>query len=172
MRKIIVLVIGLVVIGCKSKQVANQINHESEINLVLDNWHQAAAEANFNSYFNAMTEDAIFIGTDATENWNKPAFIQFAKPYFDKGKAWSFTKLERNIYFSSDKKMAWFDELLNTQMKICRGSGVLVVDKNGNWKIKHYVLSMTIPNDHTVEVVKIKSLIEDKEIEKLKNQTK
>ncbi len=172
MRKIIVLVIGLVVIGCKSKQVANQINHESEINLVLDNWHQAAAEANFNLYFNAMTEDAIFIGTDATENWNKPAFIQFAKPYFDKGKAWSFTKLERNIYFSSDKKTAWFDELLNTQMKICRGSGVLVVDKNGNWKIKHYVLSMTIPNDHTNEVVKIKSLIEDKEIEKLKNQTK
>ena len=172
MRKIIVLVIGLVVIGCKSKQVANQINHESEINLVIDNWHQAAAEANFNLYFNAMTEDAIFIGTDATENWNKPAFIQFAKPYFDKGKAWSFTKLERNIYFSSDKKTAWFDELLNTQMKICRGSGVLVVDKNGNWKIKHYVLSMTIPNDHTNEVVKIKSLIEDKEIEKLKNQTK
>jgi hypothetical protein len=169
MRKIIVFVIGLVVIGCKSKQVANQINHESEINLVVDNWHQAAAEANFNSYFNAMTDDAIFIGTDATENWKKPAFIQFAKPYFDKGKAWSFTKLERNIYFSSDKKTAWFDELLNTQMKICRGSGVLVVDKNGNWKIKHYVLSMTIPNDHTDEVVKIKSLLEDKEIEKLKN---
>jgi hypothetical protein len=172
MRKIIVFVIGLVVIGCKSKQVANQINHESEINLVVDNWHQAAAEANFNSYFNAMTEDAIFIGTDATENWNKPAFIQFAKPFFDKGKAWNFTALERNIYFSSDKKTAWFDELLNTQMKICRGSGVLVVDKNGNWKIKHYVLSMTIPNDHTNEVVKIKTLIEDKEIEKLKNQTK
>lgn len=172
MRKIIVFVIGLVVIGCKSKQVANQINHESEINLVIDNWHQAAAEANFNSYFNAMTDDAIFIGTDATENWKKPAFIQFAKPYFDKGKAWSFTKLERNIYFSSDKKTAWFDELLNTQMKICRGSGVLVVDKNGNWKIKHYVLSMTIPNEHTDEVVKIKSVIEDKEIEKLKNQTK
>jgi len=168
MRKIIVFVIGLVVIGCKSKQVANQINHESEINLVVDNWHQAAAEANFNSYFNAMTDDAIFIGTDATENWKKPAFIQFAKPYFDKGKAWSFTKLERNIYFSSDKKTAWFDELLNTQMKICRGSGVLVVDKNGNWKIKHYVLSMTIPNDHTDEVVKIKTFIEDKEIEKLK----
>ena len=168
MRKIIVIVIGLVLIGCKSKQVANQINQESKINLILDNWHQAAAEANFNSYLNAMTDDAIYIGTDATENWNKPAFIQFAKPYFDKGKAWGFTKLERNIYFSLDKKTAWFDELLNTQMKICRGSGVLVVDKNGNWKIKHYVLSMTIPNDHTDEVVKIKSFIEDKEIEKLK----
>lgn len=168
MRKIIVVIIGLVVIGCKSKQATNQKNQESYINLVLNNWHKAAAEANFNNYFNAMTDDAIFIGTDATENWNKQEFIKFAKPFFDRGKAWSFNALERNIYFSSDKKTAWFDELLNTQMKICRGSGVLVVDKNGNWKIKQYVLSMTIPNDHTDEVVKIKSLIEDKEIEKLK----
>ena len=168
MRKIVIVLIGLVLFGCKSKQITNQKNQESQINLILNNWHKAAAEANFNSYFDAMADDAIFIGTDATENWNKPAFIQFAKPYFDKGKAWNFTSLERNIYFSSDKKTAWFDELLNTQMKICRGSGVLVLDEKGNWKIKQYVLSMTIPNDHTDEVVKIKSLIEDKEIEKLK----
>jgi hypothetical protein len=168
MRKIIVVVVVMVLFGCKSSQPKNILNMKSEINLVLNNWHKAAAEANFNNYFNAMTDDAIFIGTDATENWNKPAFIQFAKPYFDKGKAWSFSTLERNIYFSSDKKTAWFDELLNTQMKICRGSGVLVLDEKGNWKIKQYVLSMTIPNDHTDEVVKIKSLIEDKEIEKLK----
>jgi hypothetical protein len=174
MKKNIVVIIGLVLIGCKSRQAAQEDLKLSrfEIDFMLNSWHQAAAEANFNNYFNAMTDDAIFIGTDATENWNKQEFIKFAKPFFDKGKAWSFSTLERNIYFSSDKKTVWFDELLNTQMKICRGSGVLVVDKNGNWKIKHYVLSMTIPNDHTDEVVKIKSLIEDKEIEKLKNQAK
>jgi hypothetical protein len=40
-------------------------------------------------------------------------------------KAWSFA-LERHIYFDKTGKTAWFDELLNTQMKICRGSGVLV----------------------------------------------
>jgi hypothetical protein len=174
MKKNIVVIIGLVLIGCKSRQAAQEDLKLSrfEIDFMLNSWHQAAAEANFNNYFNAMTDDAIFIGTDATENWNKQEFIKFAKPFFDKGKAWNFTALERNIYFSSDKKTAWFDELLNTQMKICRGSGVLVLDENGNWKIKQYVLSMTIPNDHTDEVVKIKSLIEDKEIEKLKNKTK
>jgi hypothetical protein len=63
--------------------------------------------------------------------------------------------------------MAWFDELLNTQMKICRGSGVLVLI-DGKWKIKHYVLSMTIPNDNVDEVVKIKAPIEDDLIAKLK----
>lgn len=137
------------------------------INTLLDNWHKAAATANFESYFGAMTNDAIFIGTDATENWNKKAFQDFAKPFFDRGKAWSFTALERHIYFSKDGKTAWFDELLNTQMKICRGSGVLVKEKK-TWKIKHYVLSMTIPNDNTDAVIKIKAPIEDAFIEKLK----
>ena len=168
MKKVIVVLIGVVLFGCKSKQPKNSENVKSEINLVLDNWHKAAAEANFNNYFNVMTEDAIYIGTDPTENWNKQEFIKFSKPYFDRGRAWNFTALERNVYFSSDGKTVWFDELLNTQMKICRGSGVLVADEIGNWKIKHYVLSMTIPNDNTDEVIKIKSLIEDKEIEKLK----
>ena len=40
-------------------------------------------------------------------------------------------------------------------MKICRGSGV-VVKVNSEWKIKQYVLSMTVPNENTDSVVKIK----------------
>ena len=138
-----------------------------KINTVLDNWHNDAALTNFDSYFNAMTDDAIFIGTDATENWNKTQFMAYSKPYFDKGKAWSFTSLERHIYFSNDKKTAWFDELLDTQMKICRGSGVVVKTKNG-WKIKHYVLSMTIPNENSNEVIKTKETIENELINKIK----
>jgi hypothetical protein len=147
--------------------VGAQNKDKAQIDSTLDNWHKAATEANFVNYFDALTDDSIFIGTDATENWTKPAFQAFAKPYFDKGKAWSFTSLERHIYFSADQKMAWFDELLNTQMKICRGSGVLVLI-DGKWKIKHYVLSMTIPNDNVDEVVKIKAPIEDDLIAKLK----
>ena len=141
----------------------------SKVNTILNSWHKAAAEADFNSYFNAMTDDAIFIGTDAKENWNKPAFMAYAKPFFDKGKAWSFTTMERHIYFNSNNTIAWFDELLNTQMKICRGSGVLVL-QNGKWKIQHYVLSMTIPNDVSDEVIKIKSPIEEPLISILENK--
>lgn len=147
-----------------------QNKQETEINTLLDNWHKAAANAEFENYFNALDENAIFIGTDATENWDKKAFQAFAKPYFDKGKAWNFSALERHIYFSSDKKTAWFDELLNTQMKICRGSGVAVL-VGKQWKIKHYVLSMTVPNDNTNEVIKIKAPIEDALIEKLNKES-
>ncbi|SHI73464.1 nuclear transport factor 2 family protein [Flavobacterium haoranii] len=166
MKKIAFL-FAIILVSCSStKDISCEKN---SINQLLDNWHKAAAEANFDNYFNAMSEESIFIGTDATENWNKAQFIAFAKPYFDKGHAWSFTALERNIYFSEDGKTAWFDELLNTQMKICRGSGVL--QKVGSeWKIKHYVLSMTVPNDNVNEVVKIKAPTEDALINKLQSK--
>ncbi len=143
-------------------------DEKTAVDQLLNNWHKAAANANYDEYFAAMAENSIYIGTDATENWTKKDFMIWAKPYFDKGKAWDFEALQRNIYFSPDKKLAWFDELLDTQMKICRGSGVLEKVK-GEWKIKHYVLSMTIPNDNVDVVVKTKQIIEDKLIEELGN---
>lgn len=146
-----------------------QDEREHQVNLMLDSWHKAAANANFNGYFDLMADDAVFIGTDATENWTKSAFQGYAKPYFDKGKAWSFTAIQRHIYFSKDLDIAWFDELLDTRMKICRGSGVLVFI-DGKWKIKHYVLSMTVPNDNTDEVVRIKSPIEESLMIQLKKK--
>lgn len=165
--KILFAVFGLVFLSSFGTSGSQDLNEKEQINNTLNAWHKAAAEAKFDAYFSFLTEDAIFIGTDATENWNKNDFKTFAKPYFDKGKAWDFTALERHIYFDKTGKLAWFDELLNTQMKICRGSGVLV--KIGKeWKVKHYVLSMTVPNDNTNEVVKIKAPIEDALIEKLK----
>jgi hypothetical protein len=159
MKKAVLLLVSVCLWSCKSTSL-NTSESLQNANQTLDRWHKAAAEANYNSYFDLMTEDAVFIGTDPTENWNLKAFQTFAKPYFDKGKAWSFTAIERHVYFDKSVKIAWFDELLNTQMKICRGSGILI--KIGNqWKIKHYVLSMTIPNDNTKEVVKIITPIED-----------
>ena len=166
-KTILFTILLLICISCIEPKDKNTETIKEEINNFLDKWHKDAAETNFEPYFDAITDDGIFIGTDATENWNKKEFMAFSKPYFDKGKAWSFTALEQNIYFSKDKKTAWFDELLNTQMKICRGSGILIKENN-QWKIKHYVLSMTISNDNSSDVIKIKSLIEDKIIEELK----
>ncbi len=168
MKKILAVLVVLTLSGCKS-MMENQTISKANINATLLNWHKAAAEANYNDYFSLMADDAVFIGTDATENWNKTAFQAYAKPHFDKGKAWRFTALERHIYFDVTGKTAWFDELLNTQMKICRGSGVLV--KIGKeWKIKQYVLSMTIPNENSNEVIKVKASLEDVLIQTLKSK--
>lgn len=144
-------------------------SNKNTINTLLNDWHKAAADAKFETYFSYLSADAIYIGTDATENWNVAQFKAFAKPYFDKGQAWSFTALERNIFFSKDGNLAWFDELLDTQMKICRGSGVLKKE-NGQWKIVHYVLSMTIPNDAIEKVISVKSAFDDKMISTLRNK--
>ncbi len=161
MSKILLLLLLGTATACQfnatsaSTAMAPDPNTKQKITGVLENWHKAAAEADFETYFELMSEDGIFIGTDATENWQNAAFRDFAKPYFDNGKAWNFTTLERNIYPSETGKTAWFDELLNTQMGICRGSGVLEYEE-GNWKIKHYVLSVTVPNEDINEVVAAK----------------
>ena len=90
----------------------------------------------------------------------------WAKPFFDKKTTWNFTAIKRNIYFGKYTDIAWFEELLNTQMKICRGSGVVV--KVGNdWKVQQYVLSTTIPNDVLDSILKIKTPVEDSLIKKL-----
>ena len=149
-----------------TENTGSQTVSKEEINKVLEDWHAAAAQANFEEYFGLMSGDGIFIGTDATENWQNKEFREFAKPYFDKGKAWSFTTLERNIYTSENGKTAWFDELLNTQMGICRGSGVLEKLQN-DWKIKHYVLSIAIPNENVDEITQIKKEFDSTLISKL-----
>lgn len=149
----------------------NPADEKRAIGTMLDQWHTAASKADHKTYFGMLSTDSHYIGTDATENWDKKAFDAFAKPYFDKGKAWDFKAVERNIYFSKDGKVAWFDELLDTWMKGCRGSGVL--EKDGNtWKIKHYVLSMTVPNDAIDKVLPFKAQYEDALIEKLRSSKK
>jgi hypothetical protein len=142
---------------------------QTQVNQLLEHWHAAAAQANYEDYFSLMAEESVFIGTDPTENWNKQEFMQWSKPYFDRGKAWSFSTLERNIFFAEDGEIAWFDELLDTQMGICRGSGV-AVNESGKWKIKHYVLSIAIPNENVDAVTSLKADFDRKLMSHLRAQ--
>jgi hypothetical protein len=71
------------------------------------------------------------------------------------------------VYLDDSGNLAWFDELLDTQMKICRGSGVLKKE-NGQWKIAHYVLSIAVPNEYVDELVQIKEEKDNAILEELK----
>lgn len=157
MKYVTFLIVSILLISCvekeqKQSKTINTIEVKSEINALLNNWHKDASEANFDAYFNAMSNKSVFIGTDAYENWNLEAFKNFSKPHFDKGKAWDFKVLDRNVYFDSKGEIAWFDELLDTWMGVCRGCGVLK-KSNNTWKIEHYVLSLTIPNSNIDAVI-------------------
>lgn len=156
---LLILFLNIILIGCGQKKEMAPILKtkliKENVTEVLDNWHKAATEANYRDYFGKMDSISVFIGTDASENWTKKKFAAFCKPYFDKGKAWDFKTLERNIYTNKTGDFVWFDELLDTWMGTCRGSGVLEKVHN-NWKIKHYVLSVTIPNDDIKPVINVK----------------
>ena len=127
---------------------------KSQINAVLDDWHDAASRADGARYFAHFSKDAIFMGTDASERWDVPAFQAYAAPFFSKGKGWTFTAVRRDITLQGPD-VAWFDEALQTQnMGPARGSGVLVYEA-GVWKIAQYNLSVPIPNEKFDAVKKI-----------------
>ncbi|MEX1383705.1 nuclear transport factor 2 family protein, partial [Lutibacter sp.] len=69
------LFLMLLVVSCsineeKKVNKVNTISEKEAIETVLINWHKNASDANFEAYFNAMSDKSIFIGTDASENWN------------------------------------------------------------------------------------------------------
>jgi hypothetical protein len=146
--------------------VSSQDKEKEEINVMLDAWHKAAADANQQVYFDGIAENGIYIGTDATEIWTKQEFFEWSKPYFEKGKAWSFKAIKRNIYLSEERSFSWFDELLQFTGGVFRGSGVLI-KKDGEWKLEQYVLSLPVPNEKfkgVMEVINAKEGIKkDKE---------
>lgn len=164
MKRIVHLCCIAALVGCaapeKSTTSISSISvTDSLIDAYLDDWHAAAASANFDDYFGRLDSMSVFIGTDASENWSKGEFAAFSKPYFDQGKAWGFTAIERSIYYSKDSSVIWFDELLDTWMGTCRGSGVLELS-NKDWNLKHYVLSVAIPNESIEEVIKAKESLD------------
>jgi len=122
---------------------------------LMDQWHLAAAQADFDSFFNFMSADFIYLGTDPSERWTKKTFALFCQPYFDQGKAWDFKPNWRNWYYSEDHKTAWFEESLDTWMEECRGSGVLILE-DGQWKIAHYNLTVLIENEKMKKFLKLR----------------
>mgnify|MGYP002725760992 CR=1 FL=1 len=154
----------LAISACTHKEqdhaAPNATREKAEIGRMLDQWHRDAAKADTN-YFRSLAAQAVYIGTDKTEHWSKKEFIKFATPYFEKGQAWNFKPLERNLFIAESGQLAWFDELLATWMGTCRASGVLVRE-SGTWKISHYHLSLAVPNEKMREVIQI---IDEKPLE-------
>lgn len=126
----------------------NQSQDELAIIAVLDDFHDAAAKADAARYLGHMTDDAVFLGTDEHERWPmQPDFIEYVNDRFAAG-GWSYYSTNKNISFSQDGSVAWFDEtsISNSMGAHFRGSGVLE-RINGEWKIAQYVLSVLVYNE-------------------------
>jgi ketosteroid isomerase-like protein len=128
--------------GCRTEPY----DDEAAIDSLLNAWHHAAAVADEDAFFGSMAAGAVYLGTDATERWLRDDMKAWSAKYFERESAWAFTPKNRQVYLSADGRMAWFEELLDTWMGVCRGSGVLQKTAGG-WKIRHYNLAVTVPND-------------------------
>jgi len=136
---------------------ANDNVAKNKIGKVLNTFHQAAANADQFLYFSLLDDQAIFLGTDGSERWNKKEFSDFVTPYFSKGQGWLYQPRQRKITIIPENKgntqLAFFDELLeNKNYGQCRGSGVLRLTSSG-WKILQYNLSIPVPNGIASDVV-------------------
>ncbi len=67
------------------------------IDSLLNQWHHAAAVADEDAFFGRMTEEAIYIGTDAAERWLRDELKEWSKEFFNRETAWAFKPLSRNI---------------------------------------------------------------------------
>ncbi|HVZ94861.1 MAG TPA: nuclear transport factor 2 family protein [Phycisphaerales bacterium] len=147
------LAVWMVVVGALAVAApapAQRKADDAAVSHVLDELHEAASKADGKRYFSLYTDDAIFLGTDATERWTITEFRAYAQKRFDTGTGWTYSAKSRHIYFNDAGDTAWFDEALeNAKYGECRGSGVLVKTGagGGDWKIAQYNLLVPVPND-------------------------
>ena len=129
----------------------NAVAQHAEIDAVLDDFHLAASEADYERYFGHLADSSIFFGTDMSERWTKSEFEEYAKPYFDDGRGWTYVAADRNVYVGTD--VSWFDEVVvNESYGELRGTGVLILEE-GIWKIMQYHLTLPVPNDLLPQLV-------------------
>ncbi len=122
---------------------------------VTSAWHFAAQWGMFDLYFDAMTDDAVFMGTDASERWTKAEFMEYAREPFSDHDGWTYKPRDQHVAFSADRQTAWIDELLdNEKYGVLRGTGVLI-KVGDDWKIAHYSLTFLVPNEIAGEIVEL-----------------
>lgn len=126
-----------------------------QVNAFVDGWHDDAAHARMR-YFDKMAPDGVYIGTDRSELWQRDAFREWGRKYFEgRQAAWVFHPTRRNVYATPDGALIWFDELLDTEnMGHCMASGVIRRTVAG-FEIVHYQLSLAVPNGVAKQVIGI-----------------
>lgn len=126
------------------------------VDVVLDDFHDAAAHGDKERYLGHLSEQAVFMGTDEWERWPKyPDFSEYVDSRFKDGTGWRYQSVERTIRFNNRSDVAWFDEVLYSETNgRFRGTGVLT-RQSGKWQLEHYAMSFLILNENWDEVIEL-----------------
>jgi SnoaL-like domain len=143
----------LKIVDTRRKESCEPVTRNA-IDTVMNRWHHAAAVADETVFFGLMTEDCEYVGTDPSEHWKRDELKKWSEKFFQRDSAWDFKPKSRVVHFTQNGQYAWFDELLDTWMGDCRGSGILIKTSDG-WKLQQYVLSMAVLNDLTKDYINL-----------------
>lgn len=144
MQRLLLLAGTLAMIACAASP--QETADPADVAAVLDDFHAAADDADFDRYFSHFVDDGVFFGTDPEERWPVEEFRPYAARRFEDGVGWTYVPRDRNIFFSDDGRTAWFDEMLdNPSGLVARGTGVLVRQED-EWKVAQYHITIPFPN--------------------------
>ena len=151
----VLLCATLTLAGCASAPRADDAGWR-DVDVVLDDFHAAAAEGDADRYLAHFAENGVFFGTDPAERWTRQQFEPYVRDRFAEG-GWTYVPRDRTVFVHDDGDTAWFDETIESPSgTVARGTGVLVrVD--GDWKIAQYNFSVPFPNslwDRILEMIR------------------
>lgn len=88
--------------------------------------------------------EALFFGTDDSERWTTD---DLAKLLVESEAGWDMREcLKREVRYISPACVSFFEVVRHLKYGLFRGSGIVVKDDEGQWMIRHYVLSYSVPN--------------------------
>lgn len=146
-------IIAMMTFSCNQAMEEQKATDYQQLGQQIDQWHQAAADADTLTYFGLMDASSVFIGTDPEERWTLSEFQDYVMPFFREGRGWDF-KASNRKFRSLCKNHVLFDESLDTWMGPCFGTGVM--ERTGEeWKIIHYHLAFTVPNEDIGDVIEM-----------------
>ena len=137
---------------------------EQLVDSLLDDWHQAAELTSIDAYLALFSESALYCRADAGQRYDKKGLAKYLSLTFKQEENKQFQPLQRQIYFSPNARMLWFEEHLDTKEGPFRATGIMQVDA-GKWKLEYYALSRLLPPSL---VPKLTKLVE-KSLQKSKN---
>lgn len=146
---VLLVVLGLTLSACSgpSQNITDRQAAKKEAEAVLDQFYQAAANADFDRFITIFSKAAVFYGTDASERWSYEEFAPDIQASFGKNGGWDFDQKERTLTLSQNGDVAWFAELshFNNTDYLLRPTGVMQRE-DGQWKIVQLVMGIPIPN--------------------------
>ena len=114
---------------------------------MLAEHQRAMASADAKAFFANFADDAIIMGTDATERFDFDEFRAWSAPMFTRGPRPVATLIEENITVADDGTLAWFHERIRRAgLGELRLSGVLR-KAEGRWQIVQLNHAFPVPNE-------------------------